>query len=216
MKITRNLPTELISCPHCATPFDASDWIECDGDIVPISNEGRGALLWNCNLYSFRNGNGEREQVRPCAPGRFEWDTNAWGGSLDCCANEIFFVQVKLAAAKHFQNLDAQAADDWINKYFWENEPITDPCTTYALKRNAPSRNLLPRQWLVDQIDLPEGRIHAHDFGPFQSRSPVLVDGEMHMCRGSAFWDIARELVLDAWPVLVKLSRFNFDEYAVD
>jgi len=125
-------------------------------------------------------------------------------------------VDLRLATAANFEGLDADAADNWINKYFWENEPITDPISAYAVQRKARSRSRLPQQWVVEQIDLPTGWVHWHNIGPFKSKSPVLEDGGMRTCSGGAFWDVARKLALDTWPALVRLSRLDFAKHAFD
>ena len=125
-------------------------------------------------------------------------------------------MDLRLATAENFEGLDEDAADDWINKYFWENEPIADPISAYAVQRKARGRTRLPQQWVVEQIDLPTGWVHWHNIGPFKSKNPVLEDGEMRTCSGDAFWDVARKLALDAWPALVRLSRLDFAKHAVD
>jgi hypothetical protein len=215
MIISRSIPDNLASCPHCLTPQSGSHWITCDGDTIPISDEGRGGRLWECRLFNFKRG-GNLERVRACAAGRFQWDITAYGGALDCCGKEFFYVDMRVAGAEIFEGLDAEAADDWINKYFWENEPITDPVTTYTVKGKPRTRSLLPQDWLVEQIDLPTGWVHWHKIGPLKSTNPVLVEGEMRMCSGSAFWNVARKLALDAWPRVVKLARLNFAIHAID
>ena len=216
MLITRNIPDNLGSCPHCLTPQSSTEWVTCDGDTIPISSHGRGATMWGCRLFNWERGGGLK-QVRACAAGRFQWDASVYGGTRTCCAKEFFNVDLRLAAAENFEGLDEEAADDWINKYFWENEPITDPISAYAVQRKALlSRTRLPQQWVVEQIDLPTGWVHWHTIGPLKSRNPVLVDGEVRMCSGSAFWDVARRLALDAWPLVAELACVDFAKYAVD
>jgi hypothetical protein len=219
MPITRTIPTALTTCPHCLTPQNASEWITNDGDTIPIHDEGRGTMLWGCRLFNFDRA-GRLHRVRDCDPGRFQWDATASGGALDCCGKEFFYVHLRLAGAENFEGLDADAAEAWISKYFWENQTIKDPFGTYAVQRKSQhkskKRTRLPQQWLVDQIDLPTGRLHWHDLGPFKSDDPVLDDGELRMCSGSEFWDLAREIALDSWPLLVKLSRLDFAQHAVD
>jgi len=222
MPITRSIPDSLTCCPHCLTPQNASEWITNDGDTIPIRDEGRGSMMWGCRLFNFDR-EGKLHRVRDCAPGRFQWDATASGGALDCCGKEFFYVHLRLAGAQNFEGIDpdatedpAEAAEEWISKYFWENLPISDPHATYAVQRKAVGRTRMPRQWLVEQIDLPTGWLHWHDLGPFKSDDPVLEDGELRMCSGSEFWEVAREIVLDSWPLLVKLSSFDFAQHAID
>src|SRR5260370_33533025 len=83
MLIRRNIPDNLISCPHCLTLQSASEWVTCDGDTIPITNEGRGATMWECLLFNYDR-NGDLKRVRAGAAGCFQWDATAYGGALDC------------------------------------------------------------------------------------------------------------------------------------
>jgi hypothetical protein len=110
------------------------------------------------------------------------------------CRGECYAVKLALIRA-------AEVSPDWANKYFRNNEAITDPISQFTVKAN---KQGLPRGWTLYRTETALGSLDEHFIGPFIPETNLRgLNGVSRCCTGGDEWEKAAAVIGRVWPLLV-------------
>jgi hypothetical protein len=124
-------------------------------------------------------------------------------GVCEACEGNSYFVNLELIHA-------ADVSEEWANKYFCQNEVITEPSSFARVEANLPD---VPQAWVIERTPTPVGVLERHTLGPFISEDNLRGPNGVASCSGHDTWRQAAALIGRLWPrvVLDPVPRFNDD-----